>query len=409
MNQPQSHAIEPSGGSKERENPFSKVAPTSAYIHVPFCASRCGYCDFFSCKVKPGDFDRYADLICREIDLTKEELERKNLVPQNLKTVYFGGGTPSFLPVKHLTRILSYLRMRFSFASEAEITLEANPAANLPSKLPMLREAGFNRLSLGLQTFNPELLRRIGRRQQPEVFEKCLRAAFSAGFRRLTVDLMFGLPGQKLQDVVLDATRLATYPMEQISAYSLELYESTPLGKSLLNHPELLPSPEAEREMYHWLVENLPRFGFTFYEISNAARTGGQSRHNLVYWNGEPYLAFGPAASSYYGGERRIRSSNWDSWVKGVTEATCGEELSNLEEKINFSDSQREYMMLQLRLYEGLSYEKFKAIFHEEPERLFAEEIRHLSDRQLIRQTSTGIALTTLGFDLANQAFMAFV
>ena len=355
------------------------MMPTAAYIHVPFCASRCSYCDFYSLRPWAEAFWRYTRAVCLEIRAEAAAATRKNGALAPLTSCYFGGGTPSFLPLSALEEIMDTLHRSFAFDADAEITLEANPAKNLPARLPALRRLGFNRLSLGLQSADNRLLQRLGRIHTREDFAESLCAAREAGFDNISSDLIFALPGQNQESFAEEVEWLLQYPLEHLSFYSLQLEEGTPLAAEMARDSSELPGEDEERAMYHSLRRRLSQSGLFPYEISNAARPGFASRHNLVYWNALPYYAFGPAAASY------------------------------TDEKIDRASEQAAYVMLRLRLTEGLSFKAYCERFGEEPQLRFAGAFARLQERGLLRRTPEGLALSELGLDLANQVMLEFV
>ena len=387
------------------------MIPTAAYIHVPFCASRCSYCDFYSLRPRAEAFQRYTQAVCLEIRAEAAATVQQNGTTAPLKSCYFGGGTPSFLPLSALEEIMDTLRRSFSFDAEAEITLEANPAKNLPARLPALRQMGFNRLSLGLQSADNRLLQRLGRIHSREDFAESLRAAREAGFDNISSDLIFALPGQSLESFAEEVEWLLKFPLEHLSFYSLQLEEGTPLAAEMARDPSELPGEDEERAMYHSLRRRLSQSGLFPYEISNAARPGFVSRHNLVYWNALPYYAFGPAAASYTAGVRRHNPEDFELWEQKVLAAgeTQAHAAAIEDEKIDRASEQAEYVMLRFRLTEGLSFKAYRERFGEEPQLHFADAFSRLQERGLLQKTLEGLALSELGLDLANQVMLEFV
>lgn len=304
------------------------------YIHVPFCAVKCPYCDFYSVRFSRETVTRYAEAVCRNLAALPEGLETD--------TVYFGGGTPSLLPTELLGNMLNTLRRRCNFAENTEITLEANPLTATAEKLAEWRNTGINRLSLGIQSFDAEILHILGRKHTPEQGLQAIRRAKEAGFANLSLDLMLGLRQhtQALWQHELE-TALAQ-PVTHISAYLLKIEEQTPFGS---NPPELLDDdPLADRwlQMHDVLTAN----GFAHYEISNFARQGYESRHNTKYWRLEPYYGIGPAAHSCYGGVRYA--------VPRDLEAFCASPLQTQTVTEPHAETESERIMLGLRLSEGI-------------------------------------------------------
>ena len=388
-------------------NPFALASPRSAYVHVPFCASRCTYCDFYTCQVRKDDFQVFEQAIIEEIRQARENALCQFSKLDKLETLYFGGGTPSFLPLSVLYNILREIDLCFSLASDCEISLEANPAKNLPAKLPSLFSMGFNRLSMGLQSADNQLLKKLGRIHTHKDFLHSLEAAISAGFENISTDLIFGIPGQKLDSFLEEASELLALPISHLSYYSMQFEKGTPLGDYCLAHPEVLPGEEEERAMYKGLRSLLKEESFVTYEISNAAKAGKASKHNLVYWNAKPYYAFGPSAASYIGGQREHRIEDLDLWASKVLSADPSYLI--LDETIDGDEARAEYMMLRLRLEEGLIFSDYQALFCEDARERFSKELAELEQRGLIQVSGEKLVLTELGLDLENQVSMAFL
>lgn len=384
------------------ENPFAAIPPSSLYIHVPFCASRCSYCDFYSQRPGHDDFDRYTDCLIHEMEAS---------IPADLpfKTLYFGGGTPSFLPLRCWERIFNFIATRLRLDPSAELTLEANPSADLPAKLRPFRDFGINRLSLGLQSSHDRLLQQLGRIHRFDQFEEALQAALRAGFVNISLDLMFGIPGQSMRDFEEDLDYVSALPVTHLSAYSLQIEEGTPLAADVKLDPSILPAEEEEREMYHLLLDRLPGAGFRPYEISNAAKPGYESRHNSVYWRAEPYYALGPSASSYVGGIRRTNVADLKRWMQVWTGRNQAYAASAIDEVVDGESAAHEFAMLSFRRMDGLKREEYAALFHERAEERFADPIERMKERGLILETTEGWRLSRAGLDLANLVFEAFL
>ena len=272
--------------------------PLGIYVHVPFCRSKCQYCDFYSLTCKDDkSIETYIRAICDHIK------ESGPLTPgYKVDTIYFGGGTPSFLGADALATILTTIRRVFDVDPNAEITLEANPDSLSDQLLRRVRAEGFNRISLGVQTDDDELLKKLGRPHDYAQVVGAVQRIRKAGFKNLSLDLMYGLPGQTLLNWKDTLERVVTLNPDHISCYALKVEENTPLYacKDILN----IADDDVQAEMYLAGVEILRSHGFRQYEISNFARKGLYSRHNMKYWTGGEYLGFGPAASSDFGGRR---------------------------------------------------------------------------------------------------------
>ena len=328
--------------------------PLGIYIHVPFCRSKCQYCDFYSVTCKEDRvLDGYLDAVCSHIQ------EAGMLAPGYLvDTVYFGGGTPSFFGAEGLAAILSVVRKSFDVAPSAEITFEANPDSVSDRLLRRLRSEGFNRVSLGVQCDDDVILKKIGRPHNYEQAVNAVKRIRKAGFRNLSVDLMYGLPGQSLQDWEKTLKNVLALSPEHISCYGLKVEEGTPLYayQQFYN----LADDDTQADMYLSAVEILQSFGYRQYEISNFCRRGNISRHNLKYWTGGEYLGFGPDASSDFAGRRFAIVRDLQDYINGIREG--GQVLREVQEVPN-RERAGEYLMMRLRLSSGLDPKEYESKF----------------------------------------------
>ncbi len=286
--------------------------PLELYIHIPFCIRKCAYCDFLSAPAAPEVQEAYVGQLLQEIAASKKLPEDYEAV-----TVFFGGGTPGILKGELLCSILRALRDRFSVREDAEITVEANPGTVNRDKLVQYREAGVNRISLGLQSADNQELKLLGRIHTWEQFLESFQLARETGFRNINVDLMSALPGQTTESVHRTLERVLTLSPEHISAYSLILEEGTPFYKRYEGHPELLPSEEEERQMYYDTRDRLCACGYEHYEISNFAKPGYACRHNLGYWERTDYKGFGLGAASLLENVRYTNQTDLTEYLKG--------------------------------------------------------------------------------------------
>ena len=328
--------------------------PLGIYVHVPFCRSKCQYCDFYSLTTKDDNLlDGYLDAVCDHIK------EAGPLAPNyKVDSIYFGGGTPSFFGADGLAIILTAIRRCFDVTADAEITFEANPDSVNDKLLHRLRAEGFNRVSLGIQCDNDEILKRIGR---PHTYAQAVSAfqrIRKAGFRNISVDLIYGLPGQTLQSWQDTLDHVLQLNPEHISCYGLKLEEGTPLYE--YRDYANLPDDDAQADMYLAAVETLRGRGFKQYEISNFCRKGLQSRHNLKYWTGGEYLGFGPSASSDFAGKRFTLIRDLHAYILGIREG--GEVMEDVQE-IPLRERAGEYLMLRLRTSLGISREEYERMF----------------------------------------------
>ena len=346
------------------------------YIHVPFCAVRCPYCDFYSLRYDRNAAERYTEAVCRNL----------NALPAGLPcdTVYFGGGTPSLLPPAHIARMLHTLRARVCLASSAEITLEANPLTAVPERLSAWAEAGVNRLSLGIQSFDAETLRQLGRRHTPQQAIRAAESAKEAGFANLSADLMLGLALQTPELLRRELETALSLPLAHLSVYLLKIEQNTPFAAS---HPALL-SEDAAAERWEQMHNILTGAGFLHYEISNFARSGFESRHNLKYWQCAPYYGIGPAAHACRDGKRLAVVRDLAAFCDAETQPETVTDADPLTEG--------ERIMLGLRLAAGIRLRDYPQ---------YGEVLRRAA-RPLIPQylTLTGdtLAMTPQGWLVSN-------
>ena len=369
-----------------------KKRPLGLYIHIPFCRSKCAYCDFYSLPDGEAMFKRYTAALRRHLTETAP-----SAALHQVDTIYFGGGTPSLLGHRLLLEILDTILHKYNVAKDAEITLEANPeSAQDWRELRRLRRGGFNRLSLGAQSADNEILRSIGRVHTWEQVASAAAAARKAGWKNLSLDLIYGLPGQTMalwQDTVEQALALSP---EHLSCYGLKVEEGTPLY-ARREHADL-PDDDLQADMYLWMVERLDRSGYGQYEISNFAREGMASRHNLKYWRLGEYAGFGPGAHSDFGQVRYAYGRDLAGYLAGVEQGTLRVSQS---ETIPLRERDTEYVMLSLRTAEGISQHTFEHTFRQR----FAPLDRVLEKYAALdcaRRTDRGWALTPKGFLLSN-------
>ena len=367
--------------------------PLGIYIHVPFCRSKCQYCDFYSLTTKEDRvLDGYQDAVCTHIK------EAGALAPDYVvDTIYFGGGTPSLFGADGMAAILNAIRKAFRVSSTAEITFEANPDSVSDRLLRRLRSEGFNRVSLGIQCDDDEILKKLGRPHSYEQAVTAVKRIRKFHFKNLSLDLMYGLPGQSLQDWEQTLTNVLKLQPEHISCYGLKVEEGTPLYEyhEFCN----LADEDTQADMYLSAVEILRQHGYRQYEISNFCRKGNVSRHNLKYWNGEPYLGFGPNASSDFGGSRFTIIRDLHGYIDGIKSG--GQVLQDVQE-IASRERAGEYLMMRLRTVAGVDpkvYERWYLM-------PFAPLEKHLmvcKERGLANKTFDGRwHLTPNGFLVSN-------
>jgi len=371
------------------------------YIHIPFCRQKCFYCDFPSYAGLEKLFDDYAAALCREID------RRSGLFSAcRVDTVFFGGGTPTLLPVKTLTSILETLQRRFSVLGDAEISTEANPGTIDRETLRALRSAGFNRLSIGVQSFSDRVLQAAGRIHTGRQAIQAVLAAQAAGFDNISIDLMYGLPEQTLQDVSSSLRQAVDLPVSHVSVYGLKVEETTPLEAALSAGRVTLPEEDDELAMYELATRFLPDHGYLRYEISNYAQPGKECRHNLKYWRYQSYLGFGAAACSFFADERLTNTMDVREYIVDVN---ADKSPVAIKERIEKDTAMAEYVFLALRTKEGIRFAEFFHRFCVDFPSYYMEEIKTLRQQQLIYVTAHGIGLTVLGMRFGNRVFAAFL
>lgn len=325
------------------------------YLHIPFCRQKCVYCDFYSLAGNESRMDEYTDALCTHLEQWASRAAK-----YTVDTVYFGGGTPSYLGEARLRRILDTVFRLFAVCDTAEITLEANPdSAGDSAVLRKLREAGFNRISLGMQSACAEELAEIGRIHTPEQVKVAVSAARTAGFDNLSLDLIYGLPRQTMERWCANLSSAAALEPEHLSCYGLKVEEGTPLFAR--RETAALPDDEAQADMYLYTVEFLKEAGYCQYEISNFSKPGRKSRHNLKYWTLGEYLGFGPGAHSDFGGERFACTRDLSAYLQGIR---AGNPALSEQEQLTPSDRAAEWLMLGLRTLGGLNPSEFEARFH---------------------------------------------
>lgn len=368
------------------------------YVHIPFCKRKCAYCDFISFSGKARLIEKYVESLKREINKCKIGKE-----DYMVKTIYFGGGTPSFIESKYIVEILEAIKEKFNISKNAEITIEINPGTVTEEKLKDYYEVGINRISFGLQSTNSQLLKLVGRIHSYSSFLEGYNLARKTGFKNINVDLMIGLPVQTLKDVQKDLSRIIELNPEHVSVYSLILEEGTRIEEKIKNKELYLPSEKLERKMY-WEVKNkLEEAGYIHYEISNFAKAGYESKHNLSCWNQGEYLGFGLAAHSYF---NNVRYSNTDDFEEYFD---WPENSKIIHERQTDEDKQKEFMLLGLRKIEGVAISDFKNKFIENPIYLYRETLNKLVTQGLIEVDIDSIKLTNRGIDLANLVWEEFV
>lgn len=375
------------------------------YIHIPFCMKKCFYCDFVSYANNEDMIEKYIKALEKEIKIKAEE--NKLL---KINTIYIGGGTPSFIDSKHIVYIINAIKESFNVKENAEITIEVNPGTVTKNKLEDYIKCGINRISIGLQTTNNELLKQIGRIHTYEQFLETYNLIRMVGFNNINVDLMLALPNQTIKDLEDSLNKVIMLKPEHISVYSLILEEKTKLYDLVESGKLELLDESIERNMY-WKVKNiLEQNGYKHYEISNFAKQGYESKHNLNCWNQEEYLGMGVAAHSYLNNKRYSNTENLEQYInKLLDEEGIKNDIVTVHEEQTLEDKQKEYMLLGLRKIEGIKISDFKNKFVQNPIYIFRKELDKLVKEDLIQVEDNNIKLTKKGLDLANLVFEEFV
>lgn len=385
----------------------------AAYIHIPFCQQKCSYCDFVSFA---GSDDKvvaeYINALLKEIDLAAKwsvSAQGSGLSP--LTSVFIGGGTPTVISPGHIGKIMEKLKRTFGLAEDGEFSIEANPGTVSEKSLAIYRAAGFNRISFGLQAVQPRLLQLLGRAHNAGDFVAGVETSAKLGFQFINADIMFGLPGQSLNDVAQTLDLLLALPVKHISFYSLSLEEGTPLYEKSRTRPELLPDDDMDRSHYRYIRQRLKKNGFLHYEISNAAVEGHQCRHNLVYWRTLPYYGFGLAAHSYLQDRRLANPESLRQYVRLIS-GSSGDSFppaAALLETLDEKGRMQEYMILGLRLLAGVRFSSFSRRFNADLRQVFAGALQSLAAGGLLVIGRDVVKLSEKGLNLANQVFAEFL
>jgi oxygen-independent coproporphyrinogen-3 oxidase len=384
------------------------------YLHIPFCKSRCSYCDFATDVYKGGDaVERYVDALCHEIaaaSRTQESTTSSGTTPPQTRrgalpvdTIYLGGGTPSLLSVEQTGKILNVVRSKFDVETSAEITMEMNPATVTPETLAGYREFGVDRASFGVQTFDDTALRLLARGHDSKDARETFRLLREAGFDNISFDLIAGLPGQKLADWERNLDEAISLAPEHLSLYLLEIHEGTPLAEQVRSKRQPMPDEDVAARMYEVMIERLDAAGYRQYEISNFSRPGFESRHNSKYWRLDPVYGFGVSAHTFDGQPRYSHDRDPSTYVSLIENGGSAEVY---REKI---DQASEAVFLGLRLNAGIELANYGERFGIPLQSRFGEDLRRLEDLDLIEISRGNLRLTSKGMLFSNEVFSVFV
>ena len=406
------------------------------YIHIPFCQHKCDYCDFVSFSNKQEFIENYIEAIKKEINNYFRNTTLLEIY--TVTTIYIGGGTPSYINSKYICEIMHVLEENLKEnmvkLEDMEITIEVNPGTVNKEKLEQYRKAKINRLSIGLQSTNNGMLKQIGRIHTYEQFLETYQMAKAVGFDNINVDLMIGLPNQTIEDIKRSLQEIVQLNPTHISVYSLIIEEGTVIAQKIENHQLQEMDEELERNMYWYVKNTLELNGYTHYEISNFAKEGKESKHNLNCWRQKEYIGIGLAAHSYLNYVRYTNTSEMKQYitrmnnlneqiVKDILELSNNkkkkanveenekhiETVYEIEEVQELEERKREYMLLSLRTIEGVSISKFKEKYIDNPIFLFRKELEKLVEEKLVMIDGDYIKLTNKGLDLANLVWEEFI
>ena len=368
------------------------------YVHIPFCEKKCDYCNFISFKTDDETKEKYVEYLLKEIEFFADKLK-----DYQIDTIFIGGGTPSALRHNAIRNILNYITNNFDVASDAEITIEANPNSLTKEKLSEYKLAGVNRLSVGLQTYNDKLLKLIGRIHTCKEFDEAIKNAKSLGFENISADILLGLPTQKMRDVKNTLKHLLKLNLKHISAYGLIVEENTPLSKNLENNIYSLPSEKLSLKMYEKTVSILKKHGINRYEVSNFSKAGFESKHNLKYWTMQEYIGFGLSAHSFFDGKRWENTSKLNEYFDALDNNNLPQSQVEAED---IESLKEEFVMTELRKENGFSLKKYENFFGTDILIEKQNAIAKLLNLGLISVENDRLFATEKGFEVLNQVIL---
>ena len=384
---------------------------TGLYIHVPFCKQKCIYCDFNSYAGYDELIPAYFNALEKELIFKADSFMSKNEINHNdLTSIYIGGGTPSFVDESYITRMMDIIKETFTSLEPMEITIEANPGTLTPDNLKRYHEAGINRISLGVQSLNDDILKFLGRIHSSEDFFQSIEMARKTGFENINADLIFAIPGQTKCDFERTLDSVISLDIPHISCYGLIFEEGTKLINMLRSSDIDKVDDETDREMYYIAKAMLKSAGYIHYEISNFAKPGFESRHNMLYWTESMYIGIGTGAHSFWGEngkkKRYCNVSDITKYIKLSHDSTIDE---NSIEEINIESEMEEYIIMGLRLTKGINYNEFKKKFKKDIFHIYSGQIKELESKGLLVTDRFGFKLSDEGLDLANKVMVEFL
>jgi oxygen-independent coproporphyrinogen-3 oxidase len=378
------------------------MKPAGIYIHIPFCRSRCSYCDFATGLYESALAERYVASVVSEISAWREVVQ-----PETVDTIYFGGGTPSLLSPAQFEALLAAMRTRFSVSPNVELTMEMNPGTVTEGSLAAFRELGINRASFGAQTFDDRELARLGRSHSVADTRRTFSLLREAGFDNVSFDLIAGLPGQSLAQWERNLDEAFALRPEHLSFYLLEVHEGTPLATHIKNGLQPTPDEDLAAEMYGVMLERAAEAGYEHYEISNLCLPGFESRHNTKYWTGAPYYGFGCSAHSFDGESRRWANERDLGKYVAMVERNASPLVE--DRRLTEDDRRAEAVFLGMRMMAGVRAGEFKELFGVDLRTAHADDLENFQQAGLIEFDGDLLKLTRAGALLSNEVFAAFV
>lgn len=370
--------------------------PTSAYVHIPFCTQICYYCDFSKVFIKNQPVDAYLEALIKEFE---------SYQINSLKTLYIGGGTPTAITAKQLDYLLRHLQQHLQLDQLEEFTIEANPGDLTEDKIAVLRQSAVNRISLGVQTFNDKQLKQIGRSHTEAQIYTTIASLKEAGFQNMSIDLIYALPGQTMQQVKENVAKALALDIPHLSLYSLILEHHTVFMNKMRRGKLHLPTEDLEAEMFEYIISEMEASGFEHYEISNFTKPGFESRHNLMYWNNDEYFGCGAGASGYLNGIRYRNRVPIQHYLKAVADGNA--RLS--EEVLTKEEMMEEELFLGLRKKSGVSVSRFQEKFGLSFESRYGPVVRELQNQGLLVKDKDFVRMTKKGLFLGDSVAEKFI